>query len=272
MNFVYPYKAEESIKSKLTVSELKRMYQKEEEDLSVPLLEEGSIIEEKELKNATEDTVPMNVSDTEMIEDTEMTEEAAEKGGQSESTGEAYIPDFARKEEVLTGAGRGTIYHKVMEKLVFKTITDSNSLKQQIKEMEKNGFLLPEERSYLNMRKLTAFFTSELGKRMIEADKENRLFKEQPFVIGVPAKEVERGSCSEELVLVQGMIDAYFKEGDELVLMDYKTDRVGKASELAERYKIQLHYYQKALEQITGKKVKEKRIYSFYLGEEITFS
>jgi ATP-dependent helicase/nuclease subunit A len=54
------------------------------------------------------------------------------------------------------------------------------------------------------------------------------------------------------------------------VLVDYKTDRVTEERELIERYQIQLDLYERALEQITGKKVREKLIYSVSLRETIS--
>ena len=97
------------------------------------------------------------------------------------------------------------------------------------------------------------------------------LFREQPFVISVPASELNEEWTGEETVLVQGIIDAYFSEGEELVLVDYKTDRVrpGEENRLVELYHVQLEDYAKALERMTGKKVREKYIYSFALGKEI---
>ena len=56
---------------------------------------------------------------------------------------------------------------------------------------------------------------------------------------------------------------------EEIVLADYKTDKVSTKEELIARYKNQLDYYQQALEQITGKRVKERYLYSFSLQEEI---
>lgn len=53
------------------------------------------------------------------------------------------------------------------------------------------------------------------------------------------------------------------------MLADYKTDKVSCREELIRRYRTQLDYYRMALEQITGKKVKERYLYSFYLQEEI---
>ena len=55
------------------------------------------------------------------------------------------------------------------------------------------------------------------------------------------------------------------------MLVDYKTDRVTDpdGSDLAKRYEKQLLYYKKALQQITGKEVKEMDIYSVSLGRKI---
>lgn len=110
------------------------------------------------------------------------------------------------------------------------------------------------------------FFSSDLGKRMAAAQREGRLKKESQFVIGIPARQMGDFN-SDELVLVQGIIDAFFEEDGELVLVDYKTDYVEKEETLRERYGIQLDYYRRALMQMEKKRVKETVIYSFRLGE-----
>ena len=72
-------------------------------------------------------------------------------------------------------------------------------------------------------------------------------------------------------MLIQGIIDAYLEETDGLILIDYKTDYLerGQEQRLKDRYGIQLDYYEGALNQMTGQKVKEKMIYSMTLQEEI---
>ena len=70
-------------------------------------------------------------------------------------------------------------------------------------------------------------------------------------------------------------IDAYLEEEDGLVLIDYKTDHVPEGSPeqgakmLAERYRVQLDYYERALTQLTEKHVKERIIYSLALQMSI---
>ena len=63
---------------------------------------------------------------------------------------------------------------------------------------------------------------------MALAQKEGKLHRERQFMIGIPASEMQNGPKSEELVLIQGVIDAYIEEEDGFILIDYKTDRVPK--------------------------------------------
>ena len=113
------------------------------------------------------------------------------------------------------------------------------------------------------------FCQSGLCKRMLSAKEAGRLYKEQPFVIAKPAMEIYSEYESDQEILVQGIIDAYFEEGDGLVLLDYKTDRIQTEEELVRRYRKQLEVYASALEQTTGKCAKECILYSFCLGKEI---
>ena len=72
-----------------------------------------------------------------------------------------------------------------------------------------------------------------------------------------------------EKVILQGIIDAFIMEEDGIILVDYKTDRVKDREELKNRYQKQIDLYSEALEQILGKKVKRRVLYSFSLGEEV---
>ena len=72
------------------------------------------------------------------------------------------------------------------------------------------------------------FAKSGIGRRLREADGKQRLWREQPFVLGIDARELYPEEEDGELILVQGIIDAYFMEEEEIVLVDYKTDRVGR--------------------------------------------
>ncbi|HBN57649.1 MAG TPA: helicase-exonuclease AddAB subunit AddA [Lachnospiraceae bacterium] len=178
------------------------------------------------------------------------------------------IPQFIESTKEMTGAARGTVYHTVMECMDFSGITRLPQVEDRLSRLEASGRLTKEELKSINRKDLLTFAKSSLSERMQRAKEEGHLFKEQPFVIGLPG--VEAGCPeTEEPVLIQGIIDAFFYEGDEVVVVDYKTDRVSSPEELKDRYRTQLVYYEKALRMLTGKKVKERIIYSFALGKEI---
>ena len=71
-------------------------------------------------------------------------------------------------------------------------------------------------------------------------------------------------------VIVQGAIDAWFPQGDGLVVVDFKSDRVCDAGEaLIARYAPQLDWYARALEALTGRRVRARYLYAFALGRAL---
>ena len=165
-----------------------------------------------------------------------------------------------------------------------------------------SDFLSPEEYGLLNQEKLKKFLDSPLGQLFAKAYKENTLYREQHFMQEVEYEklfpedgaeegveeavssnaasvESDAGSVesngdrtvdrSTEKVILQGIIDAFIMEEEGIILVDYKTDRVKDGEELRNRYQKQIDLYSEALEQILGKKVKRRVLYSFSLGEEV---
>jgi ATP-dependent exoDNAse (exonuclease V) beta subunit len=84
------------------------------------------------------------------------------------------------------------------------------------------------------------FQASELGQRVSRA---SRVEREFDFVMAI------------EDVVLRGQIDLWFEEGGELLLLDYKTDKVRpeEAASRAAAYALQLRLYALALERITGR-------------------
>ena len=232
LSYQYPYQIETNRKVKYSVSELKHRAME-------------AVFEEEELNS-----VPLKK--TESLEFT------------------PYIPRFAGGEDttVNQGALRGSAMHRALECLDVKTLAGSDDLEQQLEKeiikITEKGRLTEEMRQLLRRKKLVQFYQSPLAMRMKAAAEREELFTERPFVMGQSADEIEHDG-SDTMVLVQGIIDAFFIEDDEIVLLDYKTDVINSAEELKNRYQKQLDLYQCALEANLGKKVKEKLLYSFYL-------
>ena len=200
-----------------------------------------------------------------------------------------YIPAFKRGEEAVSGTVRGNAFHRVMELMDFEELlgglfaefpedyqayrsrlaaeTLNEALQAFLKQETKSLRLSEEYAKAINIRKLVHFLESELAYRMWSADRRGELYREQPFVLGVDAGRLGEEFPAEETVLIQGIIDVFFVEDGELVLLDYKTDVIGSMEELWNRYAVQLDYYEEALSRLMSMPVKEKVLYSFYLEE-----
>lgn len=243
--FVYPYKSLARLKHKYSVSELKQ-----------------SSFEESFIK---------------------MDEEVV---------GEEWLPDIAvamEESPYTTASGvptpaaiRGTAVHRFLECFDFMRLDEPDTLQAQFSEMKEKGLLseeqadMIEESSGDTMAWLAAFIQSEMAQRMKHAAEMGRLYKEKTFVMGDAPNAYfpnEALSCApDDMLLVQGIIDAFFYEEDGVVLLDYKTDRVKSGDELRERYQKQMKLYADALTKAGRGPLKEQILYSLVLGEAIRVS
>lgn len=219
--------------------------------------------------------IPVKVSVSELKKQYMEEDEALQLITEAEPS--LIIPEFMKEGEIpetgITGAARGTAYHGFMERIDLKRCGDEGQVLEQITIAKDRHFITEAEAGCLNPKDFVTFSASKIGRRMTYAQEQGFLKREQPFVFGVSADELDKKWPGEETVLVQGIIDAYFYEEDEIVLVDYKTDRVSRINgeeELVKRYQVQLEQYAQALEKLTGKPVKEKIIYSFTLNKEIS--
>ena len=147
-----------------------------------------------------------------------------------------------------------------------KELDYSSVIEDHIRNMVGKDLLSQVQADSVDISMINGLLNSRLGIRMIKADRLNR---EVPFNMQIPVEEIivdkEDNNLKGETVLLQGVIDCYFEDNGELVLVDYKTDSVkdGKEDVVIKKYKLQMDYYKRALETITGKKVKERFIYLF---------
>lgn len=216
-----------------------------------------------------------------------------------------YVPAFAREieqqsEDASPGALRGTAMHRIMECYQFSS---GVSAKEQVAGMLEKEQITPEMHGLIRIPQVEYFVNADIGKRMGAAEKDGKLYREKPFVMGFTDEQLDEFGFAEnteqaekvksmgrvgnigeteytgkELTLIQGIIDVFWIEKDGIVLLDYKTDRVDTEKELSERYAAQLKLYEEALNRVYENekdaagnplKVKEKLLYSFRLGKVI---
>ena len=200
-----------------------------------------------------------------------------------------YIPGFRREQEKVSGAVRGSAFHRVMELLDFTYVfiesgqfekcpgdyetyrkrLDAERLKKRLEEFlqwETISLRLTEEYAKaVSLPKILNFLEQELAYRMWRAQEQGLLYREQPFVLGIDAKRLDPDLPEGEKVLIQGIIDVFFIEDGEIVLLDYKTDVIDSLEALWNRYNVQIQYYEEALTKLMQMPVKERILYSFYL-------
>ena len=165
-------------------------------------------------------------------------------------------PDFM-SEQIESGTKYGTLVHTALQKLDFNNINIKNIVNSLTEDCNI-------QKSISN--KLNRFSKTKLFEEIKNAKK---VFKETSFNLNLTAKEVYNIESNEN-IMIQGIIDLYFVDNDDnIVLVDFKTDNKQDKNELLNRYKFQLDYYKRALEDITRKKVKKTIIYSLKLDEEI---
>ncbi|MDD2432911.1 MAG: helicase-exonuclease AddAB subunit AddA, partial [Clostridia bacterium] len=180
----------------------------------------------------------------------------------------AQRPQFLQKKG-LSASEKGTALHLVMRYLNFAHADTVAEVEAQIKELVKREFITSQQAEAVDVEAIVRFVHSPLGKRICVGE---ALQREVPFMLALPVGELypEVANLAEEIIIVQGTLDCLFKEGEEYVLVDYKTDKVGCLAVLQERYQVQMELYARAVRTILTLPVKEKLLYSFYLQESIS--
>lgn len=183
------------------------------------------------------------------------------------------MPDFMLQNKKLKGALRGTAFHEVMRGINLIKTNSLKDIEEELIRMEEHSILSKEQTAAVSIKDIYNFFSSSLGKRMLNSEEIKR---EMNFQVKISPEALENADLEDILaekndtyVVLQGTVDCFFREGKDIVLLDYKTDYIDENNRdmLIERYSLQLKYYKIALENFTDLKVKEKYLYFFYNSE-----
>ncbi|VIF49707.1 ATP-dependent nuclease subunit A (ATP-dependent helicase addA) [Clostridioides difficile] len=238
LNYIYPYEFSTRKPATISVTEIKKIQNNYEEELINTIFEQKVILKK-----------PLFIQNEE-------------------------------EREKISGAERGTIVHLVMEALDLKNVSNVNDIKSQIRGFVSKGIITEKQASIVNPYKIYKFFESNIGKRMLNAELINR---EKSIYAQVNMKDIyiyeklinndDKKLYDEESVMLRGIVDAYFEEDNQIVLVDYKTDFVNEENinQIIEKYKKQLDLYADIIETLTGKSVKEKCIYLFGVDEAVCY-
>lgn len=163
-------------------------------------------------------------------------------------------PQFLQEQQ-HTAAEVGTLMHTVMQHLPFKEAGLSDqALNDYIESLVAHSIIRAQDVNVIAMEEIKRFIQSDLYHRIAKSDE---VYTELPFVVN--QHQVEHTADTTDASIIQGMIDLVFKENGNYYFVDYKTDalirRKGMSDEdlekqLKEKYRVQMQYYQRALETI----------------------
>ena len=169
------------------------------------------------------------------------------------------VPAFLLESGKGGGAWRGTLTHRVLSLLNLDLLRDASSpaevIRGEMRRLTEERVLTSAEAEQVPEEELTRFWSSPLGRRILRAEEVRR---EWNFNLYLPG---------DSPMILQGVIDCAFREGDGWVVLDYKTDRIRDEAAFTEEYRPQMAWYAEALSRLTGLPVRERILYSLSLGK-----
>ena len=168
-------------------------------------------------------------------------------------------PQFLQ-DRPLTGREKGSATHLFMQFVRYEACTTREGIRQELARLQTEKFLTPRQAEVVDKEKILALFSSELGKRILNAKALRREFK---FSILTDAAAYDPAAAGEQIML-QGVVDCFWQEPDGIVILDFKTDYIdGDLNQKAARYAPQLRAYAQALSRIYDRPVKTTILYFF---------
>ena len=191
-------------------------------------------------------------------------------------TDELPKPRFMQQSKVVKSTDIGTATHLVLQKIDLTEEIDIESIKDTIQNLVLQHLIEENVAAKIDPKHILAFFNSAIGQLMI--NNASAVHREEAFSLLLPANKIFSGLVHQDDILIHGIIDAYMEIGNRIILLDYKTDKVFPGSTkagvnaLITRYQGQINLYAKALENMLGKKVSEKYLYSLSIGKLVEIS
>ena len=156
----------------------------------------------------------------------------------------------------------GTLHHKVMEEISFE-VSDEAGVKAAVEKMVELHMITRADADGVDCAAIARALNAEVIKVAKGAKSVRREYR---FMLASTGAEIGVSDSADD-VLVQGVIDLLILEEDGATIVDYKHS-ASSGLALAERYRLQLDLYSRAVESALGTKVKRRVILSLKTGEE----
>ncbi len=178
------------------------------------------------------------------------------------------LPDFMNKKKINTNYAKiGSLTHEFLQYLNFNTFINDvhvgDLLNSERQRMIKEGYFSTEEGNQIDLEKVTSFIQSDIGQYIIAHS--SSLYREKAFSYRLPAKTIFNkqldsnlfSEISDDFLIIHGIIDGYIIDNKQILMFDYKTDRLHFYSNMIkeeqmiavkEKYAFQIELYKQALQ------------------------
>ena len=171
------------------------------------------------------------------------------------------MPAFLREQGQMTPAWRGTLTHRILSLMDLEAmrrgVSPAEALQKEKERMIREHMASEEELKQIRDDQIISFWQQEIGRRILQSPEVRREWNFNLLI-----------HRDRDLIL-QGVVDCAFREGEGWVVLDYKTDRGKTAEELSEEYRPQLMWYARAIRELTGRPVNQAALYSLSLDQLI---
>ncbi|WP_308652889.1 UvrD-helicase domain-containing protein [uncultured Anaerococcus sp.] len=157
-------------------------------------------------------------------------------------------PSFMEEEKTYSPTEKGSLIHKVFQKLPMKAYTEKD-LEDELDKLIEKKIFDENIKEIIDLDKLMSFYQSDLIRKLIAEN--------------IPKRSEESFLMAYDGYYVNGQIDLIFEDKDSVILIDFKTDTIKRE----EAYKTQLAIYKEAIEEALGKKVGKSLIYWYNFKE-----
>lgn len=176
-------------------------------------------------------------------------------------------PKFLNK-QTAASIERGTAHHKFLQYCNF--VNARADIESEINRLLMSNYLTTQQAQLIDKATLSSLLQTDLFDRIINSQ---TVLREEQFTANIKPSSVfdeYKDVQTDAKLIIQGAVDVAFVENGELVIVDYKTDRVKTMDKLADLYKKQLDLYKEAMSQATEMRVKECIICSIYLNDYLS--
>ncbi|MGJ5698372.1 helicase-exonuclease AddAB subunit AddA [Staphylococcus chromogenes] len=265
---ILPTETEEA--HRLTMEGLEQQINKGGRDRATTREIEARLLFEYPYQSAQHDASKQSVSELKRQLETEQADTNYDRVRQYRLGVATYNRPQFLEEQKRTAAEIGTLMHTVMQHLPFrKEGLTEEELNAYIDTLVQRAIISEGAINDIQRDDVMRFINSDLYQRIAESDE---IYRELPFIVN--QHDLESETHDNDAAIIQGMIDVVYVEEGTYHFVDYKTDAFVKrrgmtddeiGAQLKEKYRIQMQYYKKALETITGQHV-SGYLYFFKFG------